>query len=265
MQTATLELCIQLPAMSAIVKVCPPDLAPWTPAFWRPLRLTTKTNFDETLPLINITMEQRENDVVITTPAGHQSCSIGECEPLWDVLQRNLLREGCGPGLLHAATVQRNSQTWLIVGKSGAGKSTLINRLVDRGWRYGSDEYVQINGNKLKAVPRGLEWASTEAPADLEVQWRYKHYASNSVFGHRRGLLDLDQVELSDVAGAIALSRDHSAKELKNSTATFEPSRHWLNEPDRAQQSVVKVLTKLPCYVVTGSPDTIADYVESIG
>lgn len=64
--------------------------------------------------------------------------------------------------LLHAGAAERDQQVVLVPGASGAGKSTLVSALVDRGWRYLTDEVVAIDPDSglLAPYPRAakVEW-----------------------------------------------------------------------------------------------------------
>lgn len=54
---------------------------------------------------------------------------------------------------LHSAAVSAGGVAALLVGKSGDGKSTLTARLVERGWRYVTDEQVTISPHDRTVLP----------------------------------------------------------------------------------------------------------------
>lgn len=59
---------------------------------------------------------------------------------------------------IHAGTVARSGQGFILAGSSGAGKSTLVAGLLARGWDYLSDEFALVNPETLHlhAFPKAL-------------------------------------------------------------------------------------------------------------
>lgn len=55
--------------------------------------------------------------------------------------------------LVHAGAAERDGRVVLVPGASGAGKSTVVSGLVDRGWRYLTDEVVAIDPESGRLVP----------------------------------------------------------------------------------------------------------------
>ena len=66
--------------------------------------------------------------------------------------------------LVHAGAAEKRGRIVVVPGASGAGKSTVVSALVDRGWRYVTDEVVALDlESKLVApYPRA---AKVELPA----------------------------------------------------------------------------------------------------
>jgi hypothetical protein len=58
-----------------------------------------------------------------------------------------------GQVMLHAGAVERDGQVVVVAGDSGRGKSTLTAALVQRGYRYLTDEVVAIDPTSLRARP----------------------------------------------------------------------------------------------------------------
>lgn len=54
---------------------------------------------------------------------------------------------------LHSAGLARGSEAVFLLGQSGSGKSTLTAALVERGWRYITDEQITIRQSDLTVIP----------------------------------------------------------------------------------------------------------------
>jgi hypothetical protein len=66
--------------------------------------------------------------------------------------------------LVHAGAAEKGGRVVVVPGASGAGKSTVVSALVDRGWRYVTDEVVALD-LKSKLVAPYPRAAKVELPA----------------------------------------------------------------------------------------------------
>jgi hypothetical protein len=83
---------------------------------------------------------------------------------LWHVNQQMVVRDEGQHLLLHAAAAERDGFLVVLAGASGSGKSTTVAALVQRGFRYVTDEVVVLDRDSLRveAFPRSV---SLDPPA----------------------------------------------------------------------------------------------------
>lgn len=76
---------------------------------------------------------------------------------------------------IHAGAVGPGDRPILLVGESGAGKSTLVMQLVQRGWRYWSDDLAALDlvTGHCRPYPKSLKF---EGPTPLRL-----HYSRGTV------------------------------------------------------------------------------------
>jgi hypothetical protein len=167
--------------------------------------------------------------------------------------------------LVHAGAVEKGGRIVVVPGASGAGKSTVVSALVDRGWRYVTDEVVALDvESKLVApYPRA---AKVELPAAVLL-----------------GLVEAGAVRPAD-AYRVPFPPGSSAAVAMVVVPSVEPAARVTLEPMRPAEAVSAMaastwnlsrhrqrgldllasLARQPCYRVRlGGPREVAAAIDS--
>lgn len=80
--------------------------------------------------------------------------------------------------LIHAAVVARNDRAVILPAWSGTGKSTLCAALIQRGWRFLSDEFclLELTRGSIHPLPRPIPLKNESIPA-------FRSFAPDAVMG----------------------------------------------------------------------------------
>jgi hypothetical protein len=118
--------------------------------FWRPfLSVSRDADFDLSVTPFGERLRVRL--------PGHEELLLDDPWHALNAVKHSLvehaLAQAEGVLAIHAAVLTRDDACVLLVGGSGSGKTTLCLELLDRGWRYGSDDLAPVMAGQEQVIP----------------------------------------------------------------------------------------------------------------
>lgn len=159
------------------------------------------------------------------------------------------LQSATGVVAIHAALVEKAGARVLLVGASGAGKTTLCLELLDRGWRYGSDDVAPVvaGDGRVVAFPRALAVRETQVWDRYVGSWKPPRWVPRPVadFQLPPSIFALMRRVPCRPTHLFFIDPDHSSTKepspLSRGLAITQLSQYvrWVGDPDL--RSVVKL------------------------
>jgi hypothetical protein len=153
--------------------------------------------------------------------------------------------------VMHAAAVERDGRCLVFAGASGSGKSTMTRALVQRGFRYCTEEVVAIAGDgTLRTLHRPLHLSSPAECADLPPGFGLVQTLHEPPLW--LGLPAAPVEEATSLAALIHLRHDpRMPTELVRLKGAAALQAFWecrLNTGLRSAEIASSTLSRVPCY-----------------
>lgn len=158
---------------------------------------------------------------------------------------------------LHAAAAERDDVLVLLPGVSGAGKSTLVAGLVRAGWKYVTDEAVELHDDlrvrgfaKALTIDPGAQHLFYDLrPADQDtLSWYVPPHHLGTVADGRARAVDHVVVPRYEPAGHVSVARLPAAAGLMHlASCTF----YFSNDGVRHLSRLAALVRRVPVWQVT--------------